>query len=72
MQLANICKVLQWYSVLPLFKLFSQPFNKSNITLENITNSLSLFPPDSTDSNLKDLDLVQTQLKILFNMLQDD
>ncbi|KAL4083440.1 hypothetical protein QTP88_028756 [Uroleucon formosanum] len=59
-------------SVQPLFQLFSQPLDKSNITLENITNSLSLFPVDSTGSNLKDLDLVQTQLEILFNMLQDD
>jgi len=57
-------------SVQPLFQLFSQPLDKSNITLENITNSLSLFPVDSTGSNLKDLDLVQTQLEILFNMLQ--
>jgi len=55
-----------------LFQLFSQPLDKSNITLENITNSLSLFPVDSTGSNLKDLDFVQTQLEILFNMLQDD
>ncbi|KAL4131711.1 hypothetical protein QTP88_008985 [Uroleucon formosanum] len=60
------------YSVQPLFQLFSQPLDKSNITLENITNSLSLFPVDSTGSNLKDLDLVQTQREILFNMLQDD
>jgi len=52
--------------------IFSQPFDKSNITLENVTNSLSLFPVDSTCSNLKDLDLVQTQLEILFNMLQGD
>ncbi|XP_008182705.1 uncharacterized protein LOC103309321 [Acyrthosiphon pisum] len=59
-------------SVQPLFQLFSLPLDKSNITLENITNSLSLFPVDSTGSNLKDLDLVQTQLEILFNMLQDD
>ncbi|KAL4131913.1 hypothetical protein QTP88_009145 [Uroleucon formosanum] len=59
-------------SVQSLFQLFSQPLDKSNITLENITNSLSLFPVDSTGSNLKDLDLVQTQLEILFNMLQDD
>ncbi|KAL4112339.1 hypothetical protein QTP88_016148 [Uroleucon formosanum] len=59
-------------SVQPLFQLFSQPLDKSNITLENITNSLSLFPVDSTGSNLKDLDLVQTQLEILLNMLQDD
>ncbi|KAL4107515.1 hypothetical protein QTP88_017852 [Uroleucon formosanum] len=54
-------------SVQPLFQLFSQPLDKSNIT-----NSLSLFPVDSTGSNLKDLDLVQTELEILFNMLQDD
>lgn len=59
-------------SVEPLFKLFSQPLNKPNITLENIRKSLSLFPLNSTGSNLKDLDLVQTQLEILFNMLQDD
>jgi hypothetical protein len=55
-----------------LFKLFSQQLDKSNIGLENITNSFSLFPLNSTGSNLKDLDLVQNQLNILFNMLKDD
>lgn len=59
-------------SVQPLFKLFSQPLDKLNITRGDITISLSLFPLDSTGSNLKDLDLVQTQIEILFNMLQDD
>ncbi|KAF0712179.1 Uncharacterized protein FWK35_00029971 [Aphis craccivora] len=35
-------------SVQPLFQLFSKPLDKSNITLENITNSLSLFPVDKS------------------------
>ncbi|CAI6345893.1 unnamed protein product [Macrosiphum euphorbiae] len=45
--------------------LFTQPFNKSNIPF-------CLFPPSSVGAYLLDYDLVQTELEILFSMLQED
>lgn len=59
-------------SIQPLFTLFSQPFNKSNISLDNVKKSISLFPPSSIGASLLDYDLVQTELEILFSMLQED
>ncbi|KAL4118970.1 hypothetical protein QTP88_011848 [Uroleucon formosanum] len=59
-------------SIQPLFTLFSQPFNKSNISLDNVKKSISLFPPSSIGASLLDFDLVQTELEILFSMLQED
>jgi len=58
-------------SIQPLFTFFSQPFNKSNISLDNVKKSISLFPPRSVGVNLLDYDLVQTELEILFSMLQE-
>jgi len=59
-------------SIQLLFTLFSQPFNKSNISLDNVKKSISLFPPSSVGANLLDYNLVQTELEILFSMLQEN
>lgn len=59
-------------SIQPLFTLFSQPFNKSNISLDNVKKSIFLFPPSSIGASRLDYDLVQTELEILFSMLQED
>ncbi|XP_065675671.1 uncharacterized protein LOC136091887 [Hydra vulgaris] len=55
-----------------LYLLFSQPFNKLNISLGNVQKSISIFPPASQGANLQDYDLVQTELEILFNKLKED
>ncbi|XP_065658807.1 uncharacterized protein LOC136083340 [Hydra vulgaris] len=59
-------------SIEPLYLLFSQPFNKLNISLGNVQKSISILPPASQGANLQDYDLVQTELEILFNTLKED
>jgi len=40
--------------------------------LDNVKKSISLFPPSSVGANLLAYDLAQTELEILFSILQED
>lgn len=58
-----------YFSVEVLVKLFLQPFNKFNVSLRNIKNSILLFTLTSVGP--KYLDLVHTQLELSFNVQKD-
>ncbi|XP_060879055.1 uncharacterized protein LOC132951270 [Metopolophium dirhodum] len=51
--------------ILPLYKLFSVPFKKEDISIENVKNALLLFPPNSSLAKCKDAEAVQAELEIL-------
>ncbi|MFL4203886.1 hypothetical protein P9421_25085, partial [Escherichia coli] len=51
--------------IIPLYKIFSFPFKKENISLENIQNVVLMFPPKSDFAKCKDLEAIQAELLIL-------
>lgn len=56
----------------PLFEIFKQPLNISNLSLSNIKNSFLLFPPKCNGRKISDFDAVQSEIEILFNMLNTE
>lgn len=52
-------------TIMPLYKMFSVPFKKEYISIENIQNVLLMFPPKSDFSKCKDFEAIQAELKIL-------
>lgn len=49
----------------PLYTIFSIPFEKENISFENINKTLLLFPPKSSLSKCIDVEAIQAELEIL-------
>lgn len=58
-------------TIMPLYKIFSFPFKKDNINLENIQNTLLIFPPKSDFAKCKDLEAIQAELEILEKICKD-
>lgn len=50
---------------MPLYILFSVPFKKEDISIENVKNALLLFPPNSSLAKCKNAEAVQAELEIL-------
>jgi len=48
-----------------LYKLFSVPCKKENMSTENVKNSLLLFPPNSSLVKCKETKTIQAELEIL-------
>lgn len=51
--------------IMPLYKIFSFPFKKEDISTENVKNALLLFPPKSSLKKCIDVEAVQAELEIL-------
>lgn len=56
----------------PLFEIFKQPLEISNLSLINIKNSILLFPPKCNGSKISDFDAVKSEIEILFNMMNTE
>lgn len=55
--------------IMPLYKIFSFPFKKKDISTENIKNAILLFPPSSSFAKCNDLEAIQAELEILRNLV---
>lgn len=58
-------------TIMPLYKIFSFPFKKENMNLENIQNAFLIFPPQSDFSKCKDFEAIQAELEILETMCKN-
>lgn len=55
--------------IMPLYKIFSIPFKKDNISIENVRSALLLFPPKSSLAKCIYAEAVQAELEILRNIM---
>lgn len=54
-------------TIMPLYKIFSFPFKKENISFENIQNVFLILPPKSYFTKCNNFKAIQAELDILKN-----